>query len=247
LDSDIKIAELRGVSKSYSMGGGTIVALKDMSLTISKGEYIAVMGPSGSGKSTLLNLLGGVDSVSAGEIFLEDTRIDNLPETDLLNIRRKKIAHIFQEARLLSSLTAIENVMLPLAFYKTLGKGKSDALKVLEKVGLAARASHLPYQLSGGEALRVCIARALINDPSLVLADEPTGNLDSKTGNDIMGLFTELNSDGLTVLMVTHDPQKADYAGRIIRLKDGQIIEDTKDKKFMVCETRNAQKLAGGF
>ena len=183
------IVDLREVSKIYPMGGLQVGALKKISLTIKNGEYIAVMGPSGSGKSTLLNILGGVDQPSGGSVYLGGEKIDSLPEKALLSARRKTVSYIFQEARLLSSLTAMENVTLPLAFYASKAaafKPKDRAMALLEKVGLAQRANHLPHQLSGGEAQRVSIARALINDPLLVLADEPTGNLDSKTGEEIM-------------------------------------------------------------
>lgn len=232
------IAELRGVTRVYEIGGTSVYALNGINISIRKGEYIAVMGPSGSGKSTLLNILGGVDFPSGGEVRLGSTRIDNLTEKNLLAVRREKVAYIFQEARLLSSLTAIENVMLPYAFRPAAkgGKDKSQALRMLQKVGLGKRASHLPHQLSGGEAQRVCIARALMSDPSLILADEPTGNLDSKTGEEIMDLFRELNGEGLTIIMVTHDPQKASHANRVIRLKDGEIVEDTSNHKFEICE-----------
>ncbi len=238
MDNDV-IVELKGVSRAYRMGESSVYALNKINLEIKKGEYIAVMGPSGSGKSTLLNILGGVDCPSEGEVYLSKTRIDNLPEKDLLNIRRMKVAYIFQEARLLSSLTAIENVMLPLAFQhakRRPSKDKAYAHKMLEKVGLEKRAEHLPHQLSGGESQRVSIARALMNGPALVLADEPTGNLDSKTGEEIMSLFGNLNNEGLTIVMVTHDPQKASHARRVIRLKDGEIVEDTYNHKYNICE-----------
>jgi putative ABC transport system ATP-binding protein len=168
-------------------------------------------------------------------------KIDKLAEKDLLTARRKTVSYIFQEARLLSSLTAIENVLLPLAFYSSKAAGvkaKDRAQAMLEKVGLGERATHLPHQLSGGEAQRVSIARALMNDPLLVLADEPTGNLDSKTGEEIMGLFQQLNNEGLTIVMVTHDPQKASHAKRVIRLKDGEIVEDVYNHKFTICEVQ---------
>lgn len=234
------IADLREVSKIYPMGGLPVSALNKVSVNIRQAEYIAIMGPSGSGKSTLLNILGGVDQTSHGEVLLGGVKIDNVSEKALLSARRKTVSYIFQEARLLSSLTAIENVMLPLAFYSPKGplvKPKDRAMTLLAKVGLAKRASHLPHQLSGGEAQRVSIARALMNDPLLVLADEPTGNLDSKTGEEIMDLFQTLNNEGLTIVMVTHDPQKASHAKRVIRLKDGEIVEDVMNHKFFICET----------
>jgi len=232
------IAVFRNVSKAYKMGESPVFALSKVNIEIKKGEYIAVMGPSGSGKSTLLNILGGIDTPSDGEVYIDNDRIDNLSENKLRKIRQKKVAYIFQEARLLSSLTAIENVMLPFAFRPIKGnlKDKEYAVKMLDKVGLGKRAKHLPHQLSGGEAQRVSIARALMNDPAIILADEPTGNLDSKTGEEIMELFKSLNSEGLTIVMVTHDPQKASHAKRVIRLKDGEVVEDTYNHKFEICE-----------
>lgn len=235
------IADLKAVSKIYPMGERPVFALNKVTMNIKNSEYIAIMGPSGSGKSTLLNILGGVDSPSHGDVYLGGTKIDNLAEKDLLMARRKTVSYIFQEARLLSSLTAIENVLLPLAFYSSKAAGvksKDRAQALLEKVGLGERATHLPHQLSGGEAQRVSIARALMNDPLLVLADEPTGNLDSKTGEEIMGLFQQLNNEGLTIVMVTHDPQKASHAKRVIRLKDGEIVEDVYNHKFTICEVQ---------
>ncbi len=230
----MRIVELKDVSKTYLMGGVPVFALNKIALAIEDGEYVAVMGTSGSGKSTLLNILGGVDFPSAGEVYLGGVRIDTLPEKDLLTVRRRMVAYIFQEARLLSSLTAVDNVMLPLAF--TQGKkDKKQALKMLAKVGLEKRANHHPHQLSGGEAQRVCIARSLMTGPSLVLADEPTGNLDSKTGEEIMSLFGELNREGMAIVMVTHDPQKASHASRVIRLADGAMIEDTLNRKYTIC------------
>lgn len=233
------LVNLQGVSKKYLMGESEVFALNRIHIRIGRQEYIAVMGPSGSGKSTLLNILGGIDIPSEGEVYLDGKRIDNLSEKALLEARRKTVTYIFQEARLLSSLTAIENVMLPLAFRNSGSAGskaKERARLMLEKVGLGKRASHLPHQLSGGEAQRVSIARALMSDPLLILADEPTGNLDTKTGEEIMSLFEQLNSEGLTIVMVTHDPQKANHAKRIIRLRDGEVVEDTYNHKYNVCE-----------
>lgn len=235
------IADLKDVSKIYQMGELTVSALNKITMSIKKAEYIAIMGPSGSGKSTLLNILGGVDTPSHGEVYLGGRRIDKLAEKELLTARRTTVSYIFQEARLLSSLTAIENVLLPLAFYTAEtagGKVKDRARAMLEKVGLGKRETHLPHQLSGGEAQRVSIARALMNNPLLILADEPTGNLDSKTGEEIMGLFQQLNSEGLTIVMVTHDPLKASHAKRVIRLKDGEIVEDAYNHKYGICEVQ---------
>jgi putative ABC transport system ATP-binding protein len=235
------IADLQQVSKIYPMGELPVGALKKVTIAIKNAEYIAIMGPSGSGKSTLLNILGGVDQPSEGSVFLGGIQIDSLPEKALLSARRKTVSYIFQEARLLSSLTALENVTLPLAFYSNKAasfKPKDRGMALLDKVGLAKRAGHLPHQLSGGEAQRVSIARALMNDPLLILADEPTGNLDSKTGEEIMELFQNLNNEGLTIVMVTHDPQKASHAKRVVRLKDGEIIEDVMNHKFSICETQ---------
>lgn len=218
---------LNNVSKVYGEGPAQVVALKDITIRIDDGEFVAIMGPSGSGKSTLLNVVGGLDSISGGEVWLDDVRIDRLGERDFVRIRRNSIACVFQQYHLLPSLTAVENVLLPLAFH---GSGKDDknrAMALLDRVGLANRARHRPGQLSGGEQQRVAIARAMINGCSMILADEPTGNLDQKTGNQILALFEEINRDGYTVLMVTHSPDIACHAGREIHLEDGMIVSDT--------------------
>jgi putative ABC transport system ATP-binding protein len=220
--------EVKGVSKIYRIGEIPVHALHRVELTVERGGYVAVMGPSGSGKSTLLNVLGGVDAPTEGEIRVDGVRTDGRGERFLIELRRSRIAYIFQEARLLSSLSAIENVLLPLVFSGRAGRGRAEAEKALDKVGLAKRAEHLPHQLSGGEAQRVCIARALVTSPSVLLADEPTGNLDSRTGEEIMDVFDRLNAEGITILMVTHDPQKAAHARRTIRLRDGEIVEDSQ-------------------
>jgi putative ABC transport system ATP-binding protein len=182
------------------------------------------MGPSGSGKSTLLNVIGGLDYPSSGEVILDGKRIDNLDENDFVDIRRNKIAYVFQQYYLLPSLTALENVLLPLTFC---GANKTDqkSLDILKRVGLERRAEHRPSQLSGGEQQRVAIARALVNDPSLILADEPTGNMDRKTGKEILALFNQLNREGRSIIMVTHDPEIAEYAKEIVVLQDGQIVD----------------------
>lgn len=232
------ISELRHVSKTYKMGIDSVHALDGITLNIEKGDFIAVMGPSGSGKSTLLNIIGGIDQPSTGEVYLDGNRIDNINEKDLLNVRRKKVSYVFQEARLFLSLNAMENVMLPLIFSGNSNKEeKALALEMLKKVGLEKRAFHMPHELSGGEAQRVCIARMLTTNPLLVLADEPTGNLDSKTGDGIIELFERLNEDGLTLVMVTHDPERARLAKRVVHIRDGKIIGDQCSVKYQIeCE-----------
>ena len=221
------IVKLNGLTKTYGMGETKVVALMQIDLEIQSGQFVSLMGPSGSGKSTLLNLIGGIDKPSAGSVAVDGKRIDGLGEQRLLELRREKVAYVFQEARLLPSLTALENVMLPSAFCGKLRKDCRDrALDLLDKVGLSSRASHMPHQLSGGEAQRVCIARALFNRPRLILADEPTGNLDHKTRIEIVSLFERLHDQGNAVVMVTHDPELADRAGRKVTLQDGRILSD---------------------
>jgi len=221
--------EIKNVSKIYGEGETKITALDNVSLQVNKGDFIAVMGPSGSGKSTLLNIIGGLDHISSGEVILDGKRIDNLDENALVDIRRGKIAYVFQQYHLIPSLTALENVLLPLTFC---GADKKDhkALDILKRVGLEKRAGHKPSQLSGGEQQRVAVARALVNDPSLILADEPTGNMDRKTGKEILGLFDQLNREGLSIVMVTHDPEIAGYAKEIVVLQDGQIVDKINQK-----------------
>ena len=216
--------EIKNVSKTYGQGTAKVVALNNVSLHMNEGDFIAVMGPSGSGKSTLLNIIGGLDHISSGEVILDGKRIDSLDENALVDIRREKIAYVFQQYHLISSLTALENVLLPLTFC---GANKKDqkALDILKRVGLEKRAEHKPSQLSGGEQQRVAIARALVNDPSLILADEPTGNMDRKTGKEILALFDQLNREGRSIVMVTHDPEIAGYAKEIVVLQDGQIVD----------------------
>jgi len=214
--------EIKNVSKIYGEGEAKVVALNKVSLQVAKGDFIAIMGPSGSGKSTLLNIIGGLDRLSNGEVILEGKRIDNLDENALVDIRRGKIAYVFQQYHLLPSLTALENVLLPLMFCEA-DRQAEKALDILKRVGLEKRAEHKPSQLSGGEQQRVAIARALVNDPSLVLADEPTGNMDQETGREILGLFDQLNKEGRGIIMVTHDPEIAKYARETIMLCDGQI------------------------
>jgi len=215
--------EIRNISKIYGEGTAKVVALDNVSLEVRNGDFIAVMGPSGSGKSTLLNIIGGLDSPSNGEVILDGKRIDNMDENALVDVRRGKIAYVFQQYHLLPSLTALENVLLPLIFCGANG-GVGKALDILKRVGLDKRAEHKPSQLSGGEQQRVAIARALVSEPALILADEPTGNMDQKTGGEILGLFEQLNKEGHSIVMVTHDREIARRAKEIIVLQDGQIV-----------------------
>ena len=231
--------QVKDASKIYGEGTSKVIALDNVSLEVNKGDFIAVMGPSGSGKSTPLNIIGGLDQLSNGEVILNGERIDDLSENELVDIRRGKIAYVFQQYHLLASLSAIENVLLPLTFCGLLDKtAEEKALDMLNKVSLGKRADHKPSQLSGGEQQRVAIARALVNNPELILADEPTGNMDQKTGGEILDLFKQLNKEGHAIIMVTHDPHVAKHAREIIHLKDGQIVgrvtnkkEETDDKK----------------
>lgn len=220
------IIELDQVNKTYKMGEVEVKALNNVDLKISKKDFVAIMGPSGSGKSTLLNMIGCLDRPSSGKVFLGGIDISKLNDSELARIRGKKIGFIFQFFNLYPSLTAQGNVELPMMIVEENKKTREKkALELLKSVGLDKRAGHLPSQLSGGERQRVAIARALANDPSLLLADEPTGNLDSKSGKEIMNSFTELNKEGRTIVVVTHDQQIASHAKTIIKIKDGRIQE----------------------
>jgi putative ABC transport system ATP-binding protein len=216
--------EIKNASKVYGEGEGRVVALDDVSLQIEKGGFVSITGPSGSGKSTLLNIIGGLERLSAGEIILDGGRIDNLSEDAFVEIRRGKIAYVFQQYHLLQSLTALENVLLPLVFQSRNGHSER-ALELLKRVGLEKRVHHRPSELSGGEQQRVAIARALVTAPSLILADEPTGNMDRKTGDEIIGLFDELNREGHTIVMVTHNPEIAAHTRETIALQDGRVVQ----------------------
>ena len=222
-----KIIETTDISKIYKMGNQTVEALKSITMEINQGEYVAFMGPSGSGKSTLMNIIGCLDTPTAGTYILNNNDVSDLTENELAEIRNKEIGFVFQTFNLLPRATSLENVALPLIYA---GYGKSEreeiALQSLTNVGLGDRADHRPNELSGGQRQRVAIARALVNDPSIILADEPTGNLDSKTSYDIMELFQQLHDKGNTIIMVTHEDDIAHYAHRIIRLRDGLVETD---------------------
>ncbi len=220
--------EIKQATKTYHQGKKEIQALRNISLTIAKGDFLSIMGPSGSGKSTLLNLIGGLDQPTAGEIFIDGIPLHGISDNELTLIRRRRIGFIFQFFNLLPVLTAAENAGLPLLLEGIpFSKVKPRAEALLRKVGLAERIEHRPEQLSGGEMQRVAIARALITNPAVLLADEPTGNLDSHTSEDIFRLLTGLHAEGQTIVMVTHDRSAAGHGTRLITLKDGALAEDT--------------------
>ena len=223
----MELIKLRNLSKTYQIGHNEIEALKKVNLLIKNGEFVAIMGPSGSGKSTLMNLLGCLDKPSSGEYTLDDNIINKLDSNKLAEIRNRKIGFVFQNFNLLARTTAMENVEIPLIYSGISYKERQEkAIKKLNLVGLEDRIHHKPNQLSGGQQQRVAIARALVNEPVVVLADEPTGALDSKTGEEIMSIFHELNKSGITIILVTHEIDIASHAKRIITFKDGIIIKD---------------------
>ena len=221
----MNILTLKDVSKIY----GELKALDNINLTVEKGEWLAIMGPSGSGKSTMMNIIGCMDKASIGEVILDDTNISKLSPKELTEIRRDKIGLIFQQFHLVNYLTAVENIMMA-QYYHSM-PDEEEAMAALEAVGLADRAKHLPNQLSGGEQQRVCIARALINHPSILLADEPTGNLDEKNEYIVMDIFEKLHNAGSTIIVVTHDPEVGDEAERMIVLEHGRISREEKKKR----------------
>ena len=223
------IIQLEDICKSYFMGKQALPVLKGVSLTILKNEYVALMGPSGSGKSTLMNILGCLDTPTDGAYILNGKDVSKMPDDDLADVRNLEIGFVFQQFNLLPRLTAVENVALPLVYAGIPRRERMErAMSVLEKVSLTDRSHHKPNELSGGQCQRVAIARALINNPSLILADEPTGNLDSKTSIEIMDIFSDIQASGNTVVLVTHEEDIANYAHRIVRLRDGVIESDRR-------------------
>ena len=225
----MSLIRVKNLKKQFQIGSETVNAIKDISFDVKAGEFISIMGPSGSGKTTLMNIIGCLDTPTSGEYHLDDNEVSLLDDNELAAIRNKKIGFVFQSFHLLSRNTALNNVMLPLTYA---GFDKNEALKkaksVLDKVGLEDRVSHKPNEVSGGQQQRVAIARALVNDPSIVFADEPTGNLDTKTGEEIMSLFKELHKNGQTIIVITHENDIAYQTERIITVKDGLIESDER-------------------
>ncbi|MCM3160296.1 ABC transporter ATP-binding protein [Metabacillus litoralis] len=224
--------ELTSITKSYKVGQDTLDVLKGISLTINEGEFVAIMGPSGSGKSTLMNVIGCLDNPTSGTYLLGDEDISTYKDEMLARVRNLSIGFVFQQFQLLPRLTALKNVELPMVYAGYKKKEREERAKqALEKVGLAERMNHLPNELSGGQKQRVAIARSIVNNPKIILADEPTGALDSKTSISIMEQFTQLNLEGTTVILVTHEQEVADYAKRIITVRDGIILSDVERRR----------------
>jgi putative ABC transport system ATP-binding protein len=219
------LIEIESVTKVYGSGDAAVAALRDFSLSVAPGESVAVMGPSGSGKSTLMNILGCLDTPSSGRYWFAGQDVSRLNETQLAHVRNRRIGFVFQQFQLLPKLSAWRNVELPL-LYRNVRDRRSLALQALEQVGLSNRVDHRPNQLSGGQQQRVAIARALVTDPDLILADEPTGNLDSASSRDVLAVLRELNEQGRTIIVITHDPEVAPVARRTVHMRDGQMVDE---------------------
>jgi putative ABC transport system ATP-binding protein len=234
---DKSIIKTVNITKTYKVGEIDVPALKSVNISIEKGEFTAIMGASGSGKSTLMNLLGCLDMPTSGEYFLDGANTSKMTKNEYASIRNQKIGFVFQGFNLLSRTTALENVEMPLMYDRSgiIKDHRKAAVDALQKVGLADRMDHIPSQLSGGQQQRVAIARALVNSPAIILADEPTGNLDSKTSVEVFALFQELNEEGITIIMVTHERDFASFAKRIIEMRDGQVVKD-----FIIKDRLNA-------
>lgn len=220
------LIEAQGITKVYEVGDTEVHALRGVDLSVEQGEFLAIMGPSGSGKSTLMHILGCLDAPSAGSYLLDGQEVAAMDDMELATVRNRKVGFVFQSYNLLSRATALENVELPLVYGDRNGEREERALAALDRVGLKDRWRHRPSQLSGGQQQRVAIARALVGGPQLILADEPTGNLASRQGEEILQIFQELNDAGITVIMVTHEPDVANHGKRIIRVRDGRLVED---------------------
>jgi putative ABC transport system ATP-binding protein len=238
------LISIKNLNKTYIMGAEVVEALKDVSLNIDVNEYVALMGPSGSGKSTLMNLIGCLDSPTKGQYSLNNIEVSTMNDAELAEVRNKQIGFVFQTFNLLPRLTALENVALPLVYAGfTKSERVEKAKKTLESVGLGSRMLHKPNELSGGQRQRVAVARALVNDPAIILADEPTGNLDTKTSYEIMGLLEQIHAEGNTIILVTHEHDIAMHAHRIVRLRDGLIESDVKNENIVT--VMNSQVPAG--
>lgn len=236
---DNSIIKTINLTKTYKVGEIDVPALKSVNLNINKGEFTAIMGASGSGKSTLMNLLGCLDMPTSGEFYLDGVNTSRLTKNEYASIRNQRIGFVFQGFNLLSRTTAVENVEMPLMYDRSniIKDNRAAAVKALERVGLADRMHHIPSQLSGGQQQRVAIARALVNNPAIILADEPTGNLDSRTSVEVFALFQELNDEGITIVMVTHERDFAAFAKRIIEMRDGVVVKD-----FIIKDRLNAKE-----
>ena len=227
--------EIKGITKTYHTGGVSLTALNNITLTIKDGEFTSIMGPSGSGKSTMMNILGLLDRFDGGTYFLNGQDVSNLSDNESAHVRNKEIGFVFQSFNLMPRMTILENVELPMVYANVPKKERRErAMKALERVGLGNRVKHRPNEISGGQKQRVAIARAIVNEPSVLMADEPTGNLDSKTTLEIMRIFQEINNEGTTVVMVTHEPEVAEYTKRIVLFKDGEIQNDHLQEQKLV-------------